>query len=293
MTNPVPGKSIGTPYGKRGSYWSCNKDSNGNGIHTGVDYPAPTGTTVVAARGGKAVYCNHGSSFGNHQIEILPGDGTRDFYAHMPSRAVANNAQVKTGQKIGVVGAEGNVTGAHLHFERHKVATGGWSCSIVTDPQPSINYQDSGGSGGGSGEDDPMPKHVRGTSDPMKLNGEWQLIDWEGVSGDSKNVISKGDPGFTFVGPYISSLTLTLDSDADHQGMIQTRAIEGNFGGKGGEWQITQENQVTETKTSGSWTPHVDCRAQELSKGDRLRFQIKGPKGTTAKNLAVSVLYWT
>ena len=30
--------------------------------------------------------------------------------------------------------------------------------------------------------------------------------------------------------------------------MIQTRAIEGNFEGKGGEWQVTQENQVIETR---------------------------------------------
>ena len=143
MVNPVPGKSITTPYGKRGSYWSCNEDANGNGIHTGVDYAAPCGTPVVAARGGKVVHCNHGSAFGSHQIEILPGDGTRDFYAHMPSRA-ANGVKVSTGQKVGTVGAEGNVTGAHLHFERHKVATGGWSCGIVVDPAPSIN------AGGGS-----------------------------------------------------------------------------------------------------------------------------------------------
>src|SRR5262252_3428189 len=116
MTNPVPGVSVSTPYGKRGPYWSCDEDSAGNGIHTGVDFPAPQGTPVVAARPGRAVYCNHGSAFGYHQIEIVPGDGTRDFYAHMPSRAVPDGSQVMAGQKIGVVGAEGNVTGAHLHF---------------------------------------------------------------------------------------------------------------------------------------------------------------------------------
>lgn len=290
MTNPVPGHNISTPYGKRGSYWSCNEDSNGNGIHTGVDYAAPSGTKVVAARDGKVVWCSHGSAFGNHQVEI-PVDGTRDFYAHMRSR-VANGTKVKAGDKIGEVGAEGNVTGAHLHFERHKVASGGWSCAIIVNPQPSIDYKASGG-GGGGGDEDPMPKHARATSDPMKLNGEWQLIDWEGLSGDTKDVISKGDPGFTFVGPYVASLTCTIEADSKTQGALQTRAIEGNFDGKGGEWQVTQENQVTETQTSGSWTPHVDCRAQALAKGDRLRFQIKGPKGTTAKNLAVSVLYWT
>jgi hypothetical protein len=290
MTNPVPGFSVSTPYGRRGSYWSCNEDASGNGIHTGVDYAAPSGTKVVAARPGVVQHSSHGSAFGNHQVDI-PCDGTRDFYAHMRSR-VPHGTKVEAGDKIGEVGAEGNVTGPHLHFERHKVTSGGWSCAIITDPQPSIDYKASGGSGGGE-DKDPMPKHVRGTSDAMKLNGDWQLVDWEGVSGDSKGVIAKGDPGFTFVGPYVSSLSFTVDSDADHQGQVQSRTVEGNFDGKGGAWQITQENQVVETQTSGAWTPHVDCRAQELAKGDRLRVQIRGPKGTTAKNIAVSVLYWT
>lgn len=153
MTNPVPSAAMGTPYGRRGSYWSCSPDAYGNGIHTGCDYPAGTGTTVVAARGGTVHYTNHGSAFGYHQLEITPGDGTRDFYAHMRSRAVADGARVQAGQKIGEVGAEGNVTGPHLHFERHAVASGPWSCSVVRDPAPSINAPAAGGSGAGEEED--------------------------------------------------------------------------------------------------------------------------------------------
>lgn len=139
MTNPVPGYPISTPYGKRGSYWSCNEDSHGNGIHTGVDYAAPSGTKVVAARDGTVQHSNHGSAFGSHQVDI-PNGGTRDFYAHMRSR-VANGTKVKAGDKIGEVGAEGNVTGPHLHFERHNVNSGGWSCAVVVNPQPSIDYK--------------------------------------------------------------------------------------------------------------------------------------------------------
>lgn len=138
---PVLGVSIGTPYGRRGPWWSCRRDSSGNGIHTGVDFPAPTGTGVFAARPGRVVYADHGSSFGNHQLEILPGDGTRDFYAHMTTRAVGNGATVRAGQRIGSVGQEGNATGPHLHFERHAVSTGGWSCAVVRDPAPSLSWQ--------------------------------------------------------------------------------------------------------------------------------------------------------
>jgi murein DD-endopeptidase MepM/ murein hydrolase activator NlpD len=106
-----------------------------------VDFPAPIGTTVIAARGGKVVYCNHGSAFGRHQIEIVRGDGTRDFYAHMSRRSVPNGARIRAGRKIGEVGMEGNVTGPHLHFERHSVSSGPWSCAIVRDPQPSIDFK--------------------------------------------------------------------------------------------------------------------------------------------------------
>ena len=140
MTSPVPGYPSATPYGRRGPYWSCSEDEWGNGIHTGVDYPAPTGARVVAARPGKVVYCGHGTAFGYHQVEILPGDGTRDFYAHMTTRSVPNGSRVEAGEKIGEVGAEGNATGPHLHFERHRVETGPWSCGVVVDPAPSINY---------------------------------------------------------------------------------------------------------------------------------------------------------
>jgi len=155
---PVPGVSVGTPYGRRGPYWSCDRDAYGNGIHTGVDYPAAVGTKVVAARPGTARYSNHGSAFGNHQLDIVCGDGTRDFYAHMTTRTVGDGARVDAGQAVGKVGAEGNVTGPHLHFERHATETGGWSCSVVRDPAPSINYQPSGSGGSGAGGgDDALP----------------------------------------------------------------------------------------------------------------------------------------
>ena len=137
---PVPNSPIAdTPYGRRGPYWSCDRNAAGDGIHTGVDYAAGAGSRVVAARPGTLVHCDHGTSFGAHQVEVLAGDGTRDFYAHMRTRRAAG--PVLAGEKIGEVGAEGNATGPHLHFERHATETGGWSCGVVRDPQPSIDWE--------------------------------------------------------------------------------------------------------------------------------------------------------
>lgn len=139
--NPVPSQpTIDTPYGRRGTHWSCDENSAGEGIHTGVDYAAPAGTKVVAARPGSLVHSDHGYSFGGHQVDIICDDGTRDFYAHMRTRVA--KGWVEAGQKIGEVGAEGNATGPHLHFERHATTTGGWSCNVVRDPQPSIDWED-------------------------------------------------------------------------------------------------------------------------------------------------------
>jgi murein DD-endopeptidase MepM/ murein hydrolase activator NlpD len=137
---PVPDHPLAdTPYGRRGPYWSCDRDAHGNGIHTGVDYAAPAGARVVAARPGTLAHCNHGSAFGSHQVEVRCADGTRDFYAHMRTRRAPG--PVDAGTKVGEVGSEGNATGPHLHFERHSTTTGGWSCAVVRDPQPSIDWQ--------------------------------------------------------------------------------------------------------------------------------------------------------
>jgi len=135
---------VSTAYGIRGSHWSCRRDSAGNGIHTGVDFAAPTGAKVVAARSGTVRHRNYGSAFGYHQVAVTCSDGTEDFYAHMRTR-VADGTHVSAGDKIGEVGSEGNVTGPHLHFEKHN-RQGSWSCEVIVDPMPSVN---SGSSGGG------------------------------------------------------------------------------------------------------------------------------------------------
>lgn len=136
MVSPVPGFKVSTPYRKRGQHWSCDKNAQG-GVHTGQDYAAPLGTKVVAARAGTVRHVSFGSAFGSKQVEVVCPDGTTDFYAHMRTR-ISTGTKVSAGDRIGEVGAEGNVTGPHLHFERHKVA-GKWSCDNVTDPMVSHN----------------------------------------------------------------------------------------------------------------------------------------------------------
>ncbi len=143
MTNPVPGFRVDTPFHKRGKHWSCHAvrgaDGVKRGLHTGVDIPAPAGTTVVAARAGVTAHVDFGKdAFGRHQLVVRCSDGTQDFYAHMSSRVTAGK-KVAAGQPIGKVGAEGNVTGPHLHFERHSSHAVRWSCGIIANPKPSLD----------------------------------------------------------------------------------------------------------------------------------------------------------
>jgi len=138
MVNPVPGFSVSTAFHARGERWSCAR-KNGEGLHTGVDIEAPVGTTVVAARAGVAAHVNYSKksgAFGLHQLAVRCSDGTEDFYAHMSSR-IGDGTKVEAGDPIGTVGKEGNVSGPHLHLERHR-EQGFWSCENAIDPRPSL-----------------------------------------------------------------------------------------------------------------------------------------------------------
>ena len=86
----------------------------------GIDVSATTGTPITAAKSGQVIISEEGTgstwSYGNYVV-IDHGDGTTTLYAHMSYRAVSEGEIVTQGQYIGDVGATGNVTGPHLHFE--------------------------------------------------------------------------------------------------------------------------------------------------------------------------------
>ena len=150
MSEPIPGVAISTPYGKRGSHWSCSEDSNGNGIHTGVDYACPSGTNILAPIAGPIRHRSYGSAFGSHQFAISPDPGQpfcdgEVFFAHTRTR-LKDGVYVDAGDVIAEVGAEGNVTGPHLHMEYMPNTKNQWRCGIHANPQPVI---DAGGAMGG------------------------------------------------------------------------------------------------------------------------------------------------
>ncbi|MDX3135260.1 peptidoglycan DD-metalloendopeptidase family protein [Streptomyces europaeiscabiei] len=101
--------TIGTPYHKSGGMWSL-------GYHTGLDLVATSGTPIYAPADGKVVAAGPGGSYGN-MTKLQHAGGVITLYAHQTSFNVSVGDSVKRGQQIGTVGATGNVTGPHLHWE--------------------------------------------------------------------------------------------------------------------------------------------------------------------------------
>jgi murein DD-endopeptidase MepM/ murein hydrolase activator NlpD len=84
--------------------------------HYGIDLANSLGTPIVAAADGVIIEAGPASGFGNWVREQL-SDGTILVYGHMESYNVSAGDHVKAGDQIAKIGAEGQATGPHLHFE--------------------------------------------------------------------------------------------------------------------------------------------------------------------------------
>lgn len=112
VKSPVPGFGVTYPYGVKNPRYAA-------GFHTGQDHAAPVGRPVVAVRSGKIRWSNdRGGAYGRW-IGLDADNGRTYVYCHLSKRRYKAGRRVKAGERIGRVGATGNVTGPHLHFEDH------------------------------------------------------------------------------------------------------------------------------------------------------------------------------
>jgi murein DD-endopeptidase MepM/ murein hydrolase activator NlpD len=89
----------------------------GNRFHAGIDLEAPLGTEVGAAAGGHVTYAGRLAGGWGKLVVVAHRDGVRTMYAHLSSIAVLVGQRVAAGTVLGAVGASGDATGPHLHFE--------------------------------------------------------------------------------------------------------------------------------------------------------------------------------
>ena len=83
--------------------------------HTGIDLAETTGTKIVSATDGTVILNSSKGDYGKH-LKIQNGDAIF-IYAHCSKLYVNEGDIIQQGQEIAEVGATGNATGPHLHFE--------------------------------------------------------------------------------------------------------------------------------------------------------------------------------
>ncbi len=97
--------------------------------HTAIDIAVPTGTPVVAADRGRVVMAGWNPTGYGFRVVIDHGIDYITLYAHLSDIYVEVGQVVGKGQVIGASGANGNITGPHLHFEIRDFGR-------LTDPLP-------------------------------------------------------------------------------------------------------------------------------------------------------------
>ena len=103
---------------RQSSGYGNRKDpfTGGRAFHSGLDFAAPTGTTVLSAGEGVVVFAGLRSGYGK-VVEVEHGNGLVTRYAHLSAFLSEKGQKVQTGAPIAKVGSTGRSTGPHLHFE--------------------------------------------------------------------------------------------------------------------------------------------------------------------------------
>jgi len=110
LLRPVPG-AVSSGFGKR-----VHPISGGVKMHNGVDMNARMGDPIKAAEAGVVIVSGVKGGYGN-AVMIDHGGGMVTLYGHQSKLGVSVGQTVARGQVIGWVGATGQATGPHLHFE--------------------------------------------------------------------------------------------------------------------------------------------------------------------------------
>ena len=113
LRTPVDGARITSNFGMR-----KHPILGYNKMHKGVDFGAPTGTPIYAAGDGVIEYADWNKGYGKY-VRIKHNGTYSTAYGHMSkiAKGINKGTHVQQGEIIGYVGATGQATGPHLHYE--------------------------------------------------------------------------------------------------------------------------------------------------------------------------------
>lgn len=102
--------------------WREDPNGGAEAFHYGVDLAADEGTDFVCFAGGTVGVVGESTVLGKY-LTVRHDGGFETLYAHCSRITVGPDQSVTMGEVLGEVGATGNATGAHLHFELHNGAS--------------------------------------------------------------------------------------------------------------------------------------------------------------------------
>jgi murein DD-endopeptidase MepM/ murein hydrolase activator NlpD len=109
LSKPVPG-SHSSSFGSRRFF-----NGEARSPHSGMDISANAGVPILAPRAG-VVTAIGDYYFNGNTVIVDHGQGYVSMYCHLSEIGVEEGQTLSVGESLGLVGATGRVTGAHLHF---------------------------------------------------------------------------------------------------------------------------------------------------------------------------------
>ena len=107
---PIPGTTGGSNFGHRRIF-----NDQPRNPHAGADLSATTGTPILAANRGRVVLAKE-LFFSGNAVFLDHGQGVYSVYLHLSEIGVEPGQMLERGERLGLAGATGRVTGPHLHW---------------------------------------------------------------------------------------------------------------------------------------------------------------------------------
>lgn len=100
------------------SWFGVRRSAGGSGsdIHKGIDIKGPAQMPILAAADGVVKFSGNMRGYGQ-LIVVDHGGGFETAYGHLCRRSVGPGDPVKVGDTLGLMGATGNASAVHLHYE--------------------------------------------------------------------------------------------------------------------------------------------------------------------------------